>query len=535
MSPPPPRLSRRRFLGYTAVFSGATLLAACAPAQAPVTAPQQPSGGAAPATPVPAGPRGSITYAAAGLSLGNIDPHNVFPPADFVTRVCFDPLLAPDERGNIKEALAASYRSLDQTTWEFKLRPNVKFVSGNPLTAQAVKWNFDRILNPENKLGVLARLPTLATVEAVDDLTLRLTTKTPDPVLPRRLFAVLIVDPAEGQKPTFSSNPGPLGGTGLFKITAYDPGRSVTLEAVTNSWRGTPKLAKIEVRSVPELGTVIAGLRTGDIDLTLLAADRVEDMVKAGLKNAQVPQPNIYLLWLASNRGGPLADRRVREAINLALDREAIIKELYAGAGKVASQYVGEDGFGYNPNLRPYPYNPQRAKQLLAEAGYPNGFAIDAEFLGTSLVLKGYQDASEGYLREIGIRLNITPSETNVFVQHILQGPRASIMSNGVQYGPAFDADFSLNWFSSKLQPPEIVIYNNPRFQQLFDASRAEFDSNKRRELLQQAQAVLHEDYASVPVMQPLDNYVHNPRLENFRPHPVGLGYADWLNVSVSR
>ncbi|MFN8534146.1 MAG: ABC transporter substrate-binding protein [Dehalococcoidia bacterium] len=457
------------------------------------------------------------------------------PPADFVTRLCFDSLLAPDDKGAIKEILTTSYRSIDQTTWEFKLKPNIKFVSGNPLNAAAVKWNFDRVINPDNKLGIANRIPTYDSTQVVDETTVRMKTKTPDPLWPRRIFSVLIADPAEGAKSTFASNPGPNAGTGLFKITAFDPGRSATLEAVTNSWRGAPKLAKIEVRSVPELGTVIAGLRTGDIDLTLLAADRVEDMVKAGLKNAQVPQANIYQLWFTTNRGGPIADKRIRQAIAYAIDKEAIIKELYAGAGKPASQQVGEDGFGYNPNLRPYPYDPAMSKRLLAEAGFPNGLTINADFLGTSLVLAGFQNGSEGFLNEVGIKLNISPLETNVFVQRIFSGPRAPIVSNGVQYGPAFDSDFSLNWFSNKLQPPDAVMFDNARFQALFDQSRAEFDQNKRKDLLQQAQAVVHEEFGAVPIMQPLDNWVHNARLEGFKPHPVGIGYADWQNVSVSR
>jgi peptide/nickel transport system substrate-binding protein len=528
-------LSRRRFLGYTAVFSGATLLAACAPQQAPQAPSQAPSGGAAPSTPAAATPRGSITYAAAGLAIATLDPHHLTPPADFAVRLPFDSLLAPDERGQIKEVLAVSYRSLDQTTWEFKLRPNVKFASGNPLTAQAVKWNYDRVSNPDNKLGLASRIATYDASEVVDELTIRFKTKTPDPIWPRRTFSILIADPAEGQKPGFASNPGPNAGSGLFKITAFDPGRSATLEAVPTSWRGAPRLAKIEIRSVPELGTVIAGLRTGDIDLTLLAADRVEDLVRAGLRNAQVPQANIYQLWFTTNRGGPIADKRVRQAIAYAIDKEAIIKELYAGAGRLASQWVGEDGFGYNPSLRPYPYDPNRAKQLLAEAGYAGGLTINADFLGTSLVFAGFQNATEGYLNEIGIKLNISPLETNVFVQRVFSGPRAPIMTNGVQYGPAFDADFSLNWFSNKLQPPDAVMFDNPRFQQLFDQSRAEFDQNKRRELLQQAQAVIHEEVGGVPILQPVDNWVHNARLENFKPHPVGIGYIDWQNVSVSR
>jgi peptide/nickel transport system substrate-binding protein len=411
----------------------------------------------------------------------------------------------------------------------------VKFGTGAPFNAAAVKWNFDRAANPDNKLGVTARIPTYASTEVVNDTTVRFKTRAPDPLWPRRVFAILMADPAEGAKATFGSNPGPRAGTGLFRIAAFDPGRSATLEANPEGWRGAPRLAKIEIKALPELGTVIAGLQTGEIDLTLLAADRVQDMVNRGLQVQKVAQPNIYQLWLTSNAGGPLADRRVREAIALCIDREAIIKELYAGSGVVASQWVGPDGFGHNPQLQPYRYDPRRARELLTQAGFPNGFTIKVDTLATSLVFKGMQEGTIGYLKEIGITADVQPLETNVFVTKILQGGKSPIIFNGVQYGPAFDADFALTWYSSKRTPADTVMYNNATFQENYDKSQTETDQAKRLTLLQAAMAAMHADFAGVPILQPQDNYVHSKRLQNFKPHPVGLGYVtNWKDVFVS-
>jgi peptide/nickel transport system substrate-binding protein len=538
-------VSRRTFLGYAVVSGGASFLAACgAPPPATTSgsttappAPTTPSGAAStsPNYPIMNTPRGTFTWA--GVQVGqNVDPHNQLPPVgDFPLRLAFDGLVTVSPTGQLLPVLATSWKSVDPTTWEFTLRPNVKFHSGRPFNAEAVKWNFERVGNPANRLQVTARIPTYESVQIVDAQTVRIKTKEPDPIFPRRAIVVLFADPVEGEKPTFSTNPGPDAGTGLFRYGDFDPGRSIVLNAATESWRGTPKIQRMVLRALPELGTVIAGLRSGDIDLSNMQADRVEDLLRAGMKVARTPESTIYQLWLrATPQGGPLADRRVRQALNYAIDKEAIIKELYAGAGKLTAQQVGEDGFGYNPDLRPYPYDPARARQLLAEAGYRNGFSIKGDILQGSLVLTPGAQGAFGFLKEVGIEVEQNPLEVNVYVARIFSGERNPIWMMGASYGPALDADFNLQWFSNKIQPPAAVMFDNQEFQRLFDASRSEFDEARRRRLLQDAQKVLHDEAAAVPLLQPIANWVTTPRVQNFVPHPAGAGYVNWQEVSVS-
>jgi peptide/nickel transport system substrate-binding protein len=521
------RIDRRDLLRSALAAASLSVLWGCGPTTgSPVTT-------STTTTDAPRGPRGTLTWAGIQVPAA-LDPHNALPPVgDIAARLAFDSLVSLNERGEVIPQLAERWRLVDPLTWEFTLRPRVRFASGAAVTAEVIKWNFERVSDLSNRLQVSARVPTFDRADVVDSQTIRLRTKAPDPLWVRRTISVLIVDPAEAAQPDFSFNPGPKAGTGMFRIVEFDPGQRVALEA-TESWRGVPRLERVILRAVPDPAAVAAGLRTGDIDLALVSAERASELERAGLKRATVPQSNIYMIWLKTNAGGPLADRRVRLALNLAIDRDAIVRGIYQGAGSVANQNVGPEAFGYNPELRPYPFDVMRARSLLAEAGYANGFETALDVIqGSAATTPGFV-AAAGYLNEVGVRVTIVPHETNVFVQKTFSGDRNPLFGRGGQYGPALDADFNLSWFSNKQTNPNAVFYNNPEFQQLYDASIVEMDIDKRRQLLQRASQVLYDDAAFIPVLQPVDNWVMNSRVTGFVPHPVGLGSVNWQNLAVS-
>lgn len=534
-------VTRRSFLRGSVVVGGASLLAACAPGAAPV--PVQPTPPPTPATtggarqyPINHTPSGTLTWAGLGVA-ATMDPHNQSPSInDIGVRMVFDALLTVNKQGEVVPVLAESYRNIDTLTWEFKLRPGVTFASGRPVTAEAVQWNFERVNDVANRLFIRSRIPTYEKTEIVDATTVRFKTVSPDPIWPRRMLNVVIADPAEAARlgADFSANPGPNAGSGLFRMTEFESGNRIVLEA-SRGWRGTPRLQRVVLRAIPDPAAIAAGLRTGEVDLAYLGADQAEALQRAGLVLVRNPQASVYEFWVQTTKGGPLGDRRVRLAMNHAVDRDAIVKNLYGGAGTPLGQRVGSDGFGFNPNLRPYAYDPARARQLLAEAGYAGGFETSVDLPIGSAILTPFTTACVGYWNEIGIRVQQLPSEVNVFQQRVLTGDGSlPLIAIGTQYGPAMDADFTLNWASGRLTPAAAVRYDNPEFDQVLAASRQEFDTDKRRALLQRALEILHNDAATIPIMQPQENWLHTPRVRGFVPHPTSLGWVDWQDVAVS-
>ena len=194
----------------------------------------------------------------------------------------------------------------------------------------------------------------------------------------------------------------------------------------------------------------------------VLRAEHVDAALVLELEGLRVLRPPVYngaaVIFNYNTLGTVFGDKRVRQAMNYAIDKEAIIKELYAGSGKVTAQQTGEDGFGYNPNIRPYAYDPNRARQLLREAGFPNGFTVKADVLQGSLVLTPGAQGAFGFLKEVGIEVEQNPLEVNVYVGRIFSGERNPVWMMGATYAPALDADFNLLWFSNKIQPPAAVM-----------------------------------------------------------------------------
>ena len=549
-------LTRRAFLRRAALTSaGAALLAACAPSgppaaptkptEAPKAAESKPAATTAPAKPAetakpaaetkPAAPAGAGRLVVGIGSLPNTpDPHlDSTANALIGYALLFEKLVGVDDKGSPTPALAESFRNVDPLTWEFKLRPNVQFHNGEPLTADAVKFSIERVLNPETKSPWAGRIAAVDEVQVVDPLSFRITTKQPFSPLLQGLTVVDILPPRYFQDKGAQAFAEAPVGTGPFAFKSWVKQDNLTVTASAGHWRGRPKLDEVVLRSVPEASTRVSAIEAGDLDASLLLPPEQIDRLKGrGLDVQTVVQGQGMVVNFRSTVPGPLQDRRVRLAINLAVDREAIFQSILLGQGRILDgQVVGPEAFGYNPNLKPYPYDPDQAKALLKDAGFGDGFSV--KFHGSQgryTKDKEIQEAIVGQLSEVGIDAQLEILEAGVFIQSFLSAQIGPMWIWAWQYLPAMDADLPLNFFQSG---SVAKFYANPEFDAVIARSRQALDPAERSRLLQQASQIAYDDASTLFLFQTPGIYATKKSVQGLTWRPDYL--IDFKDVTITR
>lgn len=488
--------------------------AACAPAQ---QSPQPATGGAVPAaTQAPAEFRLRVGL----LTLqSTMDPHAAIGqnPRRYGLYEC---LVMQDATGKLIPGLATEWRNLNATTWQFKLAPNRKFHDGTPVTIEDVKYSIDRAINPELRLGILTRVGTIERAEIVDPQTINVVTKAPDAILLNRIAVLVIVQKAHVERLGAAEFATRAMGTGPFMQKEFRPGDQLVL--VPNPYSPTkPAITELVIRQVPELSARIAGLRTGELDLiSNVAVDQADTLKNAGMNIVNFNQGTAIGAFIFTNQlDQPTANKLVRQAMNYAIDKDAIAKNIYKGYTQPTGQIVQSNTFGYNPTIRPYPYDPARARQLLAQAGYPNGFRIKMD------VTLGIAEAQQVFLlvqnqfKEVGIETDMTTSADSAFLldRWYARVQRPQVFSFSLQNSPALDADFALNWFRGDLAEPE-RRYNNPAFDEPYLASLTELDPTRRQALLQRAIAAMYEDPPVLFLVDGFNLWGASPKIDNVVP-----------------
>lgn len=333
----------------------------------------------------------------------------------------FDTLVWRDPQGNLIPSLATEWRAIDDYTWRFTLRQGVRFHNGEYFDAHAVKFTMDRIMDPATA-SPIAELRHLVAANVIDTYTIDLVTDGPDPIMPARLvlFGGVIMPPRHVTQNTaeyVARNPV---GTGPYRFVSWHRDSHVTLEAFDDHWRGPPPFRHLVFRIVPSWADMSAGLRTGEIHLA--------QGVPADLHTELRASPNINLLsapWIQTafisidTAVPPLNIREVRQAMNYAVDVQTIIDTLLGGNAHQVSTIIPRQNFGFDPNIPPFPYNPARARQLLAQAGVPNGFEVtfDANALAITTIM-----AIVSYLEAVGIRVNINMMDFATLSQRMAAG-----------------------------------------------------------------------------------------------------------------
>ncbi|MYE47890.1 MAG: ABC transporter substrate-binding protein [Gammaproteobacteria bacterium] len=293
----------------------------------------------------------------------------------------FDGFTNLQSDGSFKPALAIRWEQLDELTWVFDLRDGVEFSNGEPFNAQAVVRAAEYLQSEAAQLYAIQReLAVLQHVIALDSHRVQITTRRPVPLLPRVLSAFRIVAPDywdEAGPEKFATAPV---GTGPFAVESWNEA-SIRLVRNNGSWRPA-KLEQLDILQVSDSSVRLQTLTSGDVDIAMALSPEDRDLLESSGYVFKVNRaPNILVLTFVTVEEGPLQDPRVRQALNIAINRTPIIDVFLDGAVPVPSQPAIRSAFGYNPELVPLDYDPDRAKKLLAEAGYPDGFEIVAEVI----------------------------------------------------------------------------------------------------------------------------------------------------------
>src|SRR5918996_5033933 len=415
----------------------------------------------------------------------------------------FDHLAARDlKTGKVGPSLAVSWKNVDDTTWEVKLRKGVKFHDGTPFAAKDVKATFDRVLNPELKLTARGNHAKIKSVEVLDNLTVRFHTDGPYPLFVERMTALVMQsEKAIKEKGHEWMQDNPVG-TGPYKLVKWSKKQEHLLVRNEDYWGPKPAFKHVRVRIIPEQATQIAELISGGVDIIkAVPPDQMDVISKSGQARtvtSPILRTAMFQLDQAARSGpNPFTDRRVRQAINLAADVDSVIKHVLNGLGDRVATVINPMAFGFDPSVKPYKQDIERAKKLLAEAGYPNG--IDVRFLnGPAIVEPGLRQTTDALVADFakaGIRTKQHYiGEIGPYVTQVKEGKAGPMYDWSWGYYSVFDADAIL--FDVVHCGEAYSYYCNKELDALTDAGRSTLDSKKRAETYAKAQKLMFDDAA---------------------------------------
>ena len=455
---------------------------------------------------------------AVGLSQDLGNPYGTITIPTLVASLgVFDSLTQIDINGKVIPWVAESWEPINPLTWHFYLRPGVMFSNGEPYDAYAAAKALMYFATGDGLVEVVAQsVIDVRSARAVNDLTLEVITDKPNILLPRRLAGIRIPAPgpwaALGRK-GFGMAPV---GSGPFIVDRWDTAR-VDLLANPKSWR-PPLVDRIELRAVPEITTRLQGLVTGALDIAFdIGPDDGPLLEKAGAKLNFRPSGRVQLLTFNSIVDSPVADVRVRQALNYGVNKQRIIDVLLAGSTEPAAQAAVKASFGYDPTIKPYPYDPDKARMLLAQAGYPEGFDMAADITPGAMAGDGtwyLQIASD--LSEIGVNVTFNTYPYTVHITKIRQGGWKGI-AFGMDFNnlPSLDVLWPLRIHSCLWNAP---WHCRPEWVPLIEDAEQEFNLEARLRKTQALVRLYHEEPTSLYLWEmPGVDGVSN-RVINYRP-----------------
>jgi len=422
--------------------------------------------------------------------------------------------------------LAESWEELDGgKRIRFKLRQGVKFHDGEPFNAEAVKFTFDRLLGEEGAKGPQrSNYAAIDSIDIIDEYTVDMKLKAPDPVLLTKLagYGAMIVPPKyiqEKGEENFNTNPV---GTGPFKFVSYAPKVNIKLEANPDYWGGAPKLSEVEYRFITEPATAVAELQAGRVDIVIPPTIPIGMIpVIQGdpkLEIASVPGPTVDALRF-NTKSGITADPRVRKALIMAVDRAAIVQSILAGQASEIASFQGELSFGYDPEMKPLPYDPEGAKKLLAEAGVKPGATVQIDIRGNDATMNEVAQAVGSYLQMVGITATIKPYETNVLLNDIIPQGKTGAMFQQKWGGWTFDYDntaYAMYHTGEKWNPYD----SDPKMDELLESQRPLTDRAERERILREIASYAADKALEMPLYNTNAIYGVSKRVKGFVPAP---------------
>jgi peptide/nickel transport system substrate-binding protein len=438
----------------------------------------------------------------------------------------FDPLVARDDKQRLVPALALSWKPVSDTVWEFKLRPGVRFQDGSSFTAEDVVFTFERAAKVPNSPAPFTSLTRQMTrLEIVDPLTLRITTGQPAPLLPFDLIGLPILShiaaaggAPEGKTTAELDRGEGLVGTGPFKFAAWHRGSDLVMVRNDGYWGTRPAWNKVVFRPVPDAAARLAALRAGDLDLIEdpptgeIARLRKEAgfsvveaatgrLIYVALDQSAEPSPGI-----PDTAGkNPLKDRRVRQALSQAIDRKALVDKVMDGTAQPAGDFLPTPFFGTRKEALPERFDPGAARAILAQAGYPKGFAItlgapNGRYLND---LKLAQMVGQ-FWTQAGVRTEVEASAPPEFARKRDEYKYSAYLSgwnaeSGEMSGPLRALVATPNR-ERGMGGANRGRYSNPAFDAKLEEAQRTVDDKKREALLQEASKLALTDFALLPL-----------------------------------
>jgi peptide/nickel transport system substrate-binding protein len=475
---------------------------------------------------VSAAPAGTVVVAQ-GVDPTTLDPHNhQETPANNLAVNIFDTLLERDASLKIVPGLAAELPKLvSPTSWEFKLRRGVTFHNGEPFDAQSVKFSIERIANPALKLRGASPYAPLKDVTIVDSHTVRINTKAPWPILDTLMTTLMMLPPKYyGEKEMAHVQRSPVG-SGPFKFVRWVKDDRIELEANDTYWRGAPKIKSLIFRPIPDDAVRVAALQNGEIDVAVNIPPHLAAIIEKHPRIFLSTAPSVRTIQLmiythqfdAQHKlqgpyPGPVADKRVRQALAHALDVDAIVKEVLDGKGVRVATMLTRDHFGFDPQLKPIKQDVARSKKLLADAGFPNGIDLVVNSpQGRYVRDKEVAEAAVGQLNKAGIRATLKAHEWGNYLNNMVYVHKA---------GPVW----LIGWGTTSYDAETVYVplfrsgkilsnYHNAEFDRMVDEAQTIMDAKKRLEQYHRINKLWLDDMPAIPLYQQLDLYGANKRL----------------------
>jgi peptide/nickel transport system substrate-binding protein len=436
----------------------------------------------------------------------------------------YETLMARTADGTLVPSLAAAPpTTVDPTTWLVKLKPGIKFHDGSPFNADSVAFSINRIIDPKLKSAQLAFFKTIASATKVDDLTVKITTKGPDPLVPVRLYWMKMVPEAYAASDKFAAAPI---GTGPYKFVGWDRGSTITIAANPDYWGEKPQIKKVTYRFVPESGTRLAGLMAGEFDLVPNLLPEFINQVPKTVHVESVLHPVLIL----NADGGITKDARVRQALNYAIDKTALAKALFEGYAKVdQGQLLSSADFAFDKTVSAYPYDPAKAKKLLAEAGAANGTLQIVGTAGRWLKDRETVEAVAAFWEAVGLHVDIKILEWNEYLKRLWDRQSRPDAVYVASKDPLLDPDRP---FSTYYQAGGMGASNSDaKLAELVNKARTEIDLGERAKQYHEAIAIAHDQAYLAWLLTYEDLYGLSKRL-SFQPRPDGKMLASSMTIA---
>ncbi|MCQ4922713.1 glutathione ABC transporter substrate-binding protein [Tissierella carlieri] len=468
---------------------------------------------------------------AQGADAKTLDPHaSNDQPSSRVIKQIYNTLIFANEDMELVPALAESWTSIDELTWEFKLAQGVKFHNGEEFKASDVKFTFERMINSPSVAHIIG---PVSEVKVIDDYTVQIITSEPFAPLLSHLThtassilnekAVTDAGADYGQKPV---------GTGPFKFVDWQSGDKIALERFDEYFQGPAKVKNVVFRNITEGTNRTTGLETGEIDIAYDIEPIDKRIVTDNSSLELIEGPSFSNEYLGFNtKKAPFDDIRVRQAINYAVDVDEIIATVLEGAGEPAKSPLTDLVFGANNNIEGYKYDPEKAKELLKEAGYENGFQTTI-WTNDKPERVRIAEIVQAKLKEVGIEAKIEQVEWGAYLDRTAAGEHDMYILGWTAV--TGDADYGLYALYHSSQHGDAgnrFFYSNPEVDKLLDIGKTEVDQEKRLEAYKEAQELIVQDAPQLFLFFKNQNAGQHRAIKGFKLHPAG--HHSLYNVTI--